>query len=72
MDTPNSLDGLLLLASAATTVTEKKKRSRDPLAPTVHELRCSEVSQAAERGWISVQQNVPILATFDTTPSPHR
>jgi hypothetical protein len=48
MHTSSALDGLLLLASAATTVTEKKKRCRDPLAPTTHELRNSSVSQLEE------------------------
>ena len=24
-----------------------------------------------QKGWISMQKNDPILATFDTTPSPH-
>lgn len=48
MDNPNAADGLLLLASGATTVTERKKRSRDPLTPTVHELRYGEVSQVQE------------------------
>jgi hypothetical protein len=48
MNTPNALDGLLLLASAAKTVTEKKKRCRDPLAPTRHQLRLIEMSQVKE------------------------
>jgi hypothetical protein len=62
MDTPNSLDGLLLLASAATTVTEKKKRSRDPLAHTVHELRCSEVSQVQK--YYVKRQRTPQTVNF--------
>jgi hypothetical protein len=48
MNTPNALDGLLLLASAAKEVTEKRKRCRDPLAPTRHELRYSAMSQVKE------------------------
>lgn len=48
MNTPNALNGLSLLASAANTVTEKKKRSRDPLAPNSRDLPYSEVSQVKE------------------------
>ena len=48
MDTPNSLDGLLLLASAAKTVTAKKRRCRDPLSPNCLDLGYSDVSQAKE------------------------
>jgi hypothetical protein len=48
MNTPNASNGLSLLASAAITVTEKKRRCRDPLAPNTRDLLYSEVSQVKE------------------------
>jgi hypothetical protein len=67
MDTPNASNGLLLLASAAKTVTEKKRRCRDPLAPSARELRYSEVSQVQD--FYFNQQRSPKTPAFEANVS---
>ena len=67
MDTPNLLDGLLLLASAAKTVTAKKRRCRDPLSPNCLDLRYSEVFQTKE--YYRKRQRTPKTPAFTANMS---